>query len=1108
MKNKKKSYFKKAAIIVASFFAVFLTGLSFLTSQAPVSYAAGTISNQIGNFNGSGSWSDSGNWTYSNGTLNGSITASSSTSCGKTTYTAQETTFTLSNNASGATEGNLSFSYTLTLNSGSCKINGTAKTASGSYSGQLAAGGSITIYLKSSATANPASISITNIELSQEHDIVVTLKMPNDSSAGSYTYKIGTANAVNVTSETTVTIKSTQSIVFTANPASGKKLYYWLFNNTSKESYYTKSITVLKTDSYSISPFFTENLPEWKVGSMTSSTVYSSLSQAITAVSSASTKKIFLYRDGELRTGNYTIPSGVSLIIPCDSSGSAYTDSSIPCDNSARIAPTPYLSLTMKSGANITLSNNSYLYVPSSRMSAVGQNSGSWNGTPCGPYGLINMESGSTITANSGSTIYCFGFIAGEGHVDMKSGSTIWEMFQLRCWRGGTCATKSVWDNNRIFQMSQYYVQNVEAYLTIEKGATEKVRTAVNASSSAYTASTEFIGSAGMFRITKGSITKKFDGPTDRLILTVNDDSEVSISELKLSISLGFLIGTVSLNTSNFVLPINSNITISVNSGSLINVASGQDMALLPGSKLLIEEGADITIDSKVYVYDKSEWANYAISDNQLSVVGYSVANGSTTKRTAASLTDAEIDINGLLTINKTGALYTTNSGANIHSSTKSGVINYVSAAGTETATYQCTVSGSDPTLVPIPITSAKLRNDNSTTATRAARNDAGNTVDADGNETNVIEDIAWEVGVEYVSTTGVPANYHFQIKNERYELTNDETYNDKKYSCWMTLSGVALKNTIEYYSDDTYETRLFATSYVYDATNPLVYTFKTGAELGLTKTVIGWYGTDNKMYIPGQGYALEYVSKIKFYPQYAGWVKSSTDYYFYFTATEYATGLYRLGFDEGKVINNQTINDGEICYFSSTGLFMQSFSGVFKYDTNEFAKGDNNYYFISSGIVDSTQGVKSAFDSSYSVFRYYYVDSDGFVAINKRVYVSSTHAHTNVPEGWYMTNSLGELQIHGVPTSITSDIAKDENDLTCYNYGLFELSGHLYYALYDGSIAKNTSVYITKTNGYSYQFSGEDRVTITAGLYFFDSEGRMYSSDFRLINAGVSNNA
>jgi hypothetical protein len=319
------------------------------------------------------------------------------------------------------------------------------------------------------------------------------------------------------------------------------------------------------------------------------------------------------------------------------------------------------------------------------------------------------MQSGSSIDVQSGGKMYVYGYVSGSGNVYARSGSEIWECFQVRSWRGGTCISSMAGNSQKVFPLNQYYVQNIEAPLTLYAGATEKVFAAVNASNQQIGASATFVGNGGMFEIINESVTKQYIGNTDRLELSVNGD--FNINRMALRITGLPLIGTLDLNTADYVLPIQSNITIKVNSHK---TTIGQDVAFLPGSEVIIANGADLTIanGNKAYVYDKDQWGAYAAAGLQLVVVGYSTVNGTTAKRNTNQLVDVKIDVNGTLTVE--GQLYTTESGAAIVSSAGTGKVVLQAAPVTGANTYMATVSSSTPTYVSIPITPAKLQNANS----------------------------------------------------------------------------------------------------------------------------------------------------------------------------------------------------------------------------------------------------------------------------------------------------------------------------------------------------------------------------------------------------------
>ena len=131
-------------------------------------------------------------------------------------------------------------------------------------------------------------------------------------------------------------------------------------------------------------------------------------------------------------------------------------------------------------------------------------------------------------------------------------------MFQFADFRGGTQTTGI---KNGIFPLSQYYVQNIEVPMTIHCGAQEYAYTTIYMESADYASSVNFIADSGaMFNLSSGYVIKKYDGETDRLIIDAYGDMTVSPIEMS--------IGRISMNSKDYVLPINSNITVNVHSGS------------------------------------------------------------------------------------------------------------------------------------------------------------------------------------------------------------------------------------------------------------------------------------------------------------------------------------------------------------------------------------------------------------------------------------------------------------------------------------------------------------------------------------------------------------
>lgn len=403
----------------------------------------------------------------------------------------------------------------------------------------------------------------------------------------------------------------------------------------------------------------------------------------------------------------YILPAGVTLVLPYSTSTTVHTTAPA-YGYTARVTPSPFRTLTVPNGVKITVNGSVSV---DSYVCAYGQ-SNQGNGTPSGPHGKIVMKSGSEMTFNSGANLYCWGYINGDGNIYMKSGAKVYELFQFCDWRGGW-GTNAINENSqRVFPMSQYYVQNVEAPMRIYKGATEYVWSVVNMNSSTYPVSAlEFIGANGMFTLTGGSsdyVTKRFHANVDQLEIAAHGD--MSLNNLTVKVAGLPVIGTITMNSSDYVLPIN-NMNIVVETGTT-SIASSQTygIAFLPSSKLTVNEGATFSVNAPVYFYDAEDWGGYVGASNlKLVVSGYSTANGTTTMRTADNLKDAELNVNGTVTVGN--KLYTTEHGAHITSSAGTGVINFTTACATGTATtYQGTQSGSS-TSTKITYTSITVNN-------------------------------------------------------------------------------------------------------------------------------------------------------------------------------------------------------------------------------------------------------------------------------------------------------------------------------------------------------------------------------------------------------------
>ena len=654
-----------ALLLVALTIMAFLPSVTLPSAAATSGTVAGLSDENIG-LSFTGAAEDA--WSATGTTITGSVVSAGGT-CSDTSY---DSTLTIKNNKD--TKATLSFNYAIEQNSGTITVDGSAVTTNGSFSKELAAGGEVKVYIKSGSTT-ATKITMTNVVLVSDVTATTTF-VPAEN--GTYTVD-GTV----VTEEYSNKQSSMTAYQVVATPAEGYQFLGW-YNLTTGKCIATAASTALniESDCTITAKFAIKTVALFETGGQR----FADLNEAVAYAQANKQSKITLATDGSI-SGTYTIPSGITLLIPFDAAGTLYTDS--PAAIRTTPASKAFRTLTMSEGTSITVNGAISL---GGRYFAAG---GGQQGRPVGDYGYIKMADNSSITVKNGGNLYAWGFISGSGSVLAESGATVYEFYQIADFRGGSASSNM---HHNVFPFSQYFVQNIEVPLTLNAGANEKVFSGVYAMSTTYTTSINFIGNNGMFKVTSGSFTKDYDEKTDRLLLTVNGKAELNTLSLKLA--------GMSVDSASYVLPITNNISINIQSGK---VTINQDTALLAGVEVSIAEGADLTVSNgkNVYVYDGDEWNsdNFVWGPCKFKSVAY--APGKAYTRTNADLKDAKVDVNGSLTA--IGAIYTTKGGADICSSNGTGKYVQNGKLGTETATYQYNANGNNA--VTIPITSARLHN-------------------------------------------------------------------------------------------------------------------------------------------------------------------------------------------------------------------------------------------------------------------------------------------------------------------------------------------------------------------------------------------------------------
>lgn len=1050
--RKFKSKFSKIALS----FSLLLGALAGAVGVSSAGYAAsGTAISGWDIAGCSTSTSGDASWTYDkNGNFSGTVT-------GKTFLGDWKQSGKLIITNTSFEKANVSFEYfvTMTGSDGSFSIDGNSSSKSGVVNRDLPLNNTVEMSITGKGKKGTTTVNVTNFKLIDKSKI------------SQVTFSSDTNGTISVTQNSN-TIELDKKLEFAsgtqfdlkATPGNGYYFLGWKVNNIfiSVDSDWS---FVSPVGTSVISPVFsTKKLGVFSVGGA----LFSDLNEAVSAATNASNKNVVVYKDGMVPNGQYSITSGVTLVIPMDDAGTKITFDNLQTytkDSIAGNKNTLFRKLTLEAGCSIQVESGGAISVCSEMYAGTG---GGPAAIPKGPYGQIDMVEGSQISLNSGANLYCWGFITGAGKVIANDGSHVYEMFQIGNWRGGTATSNIVSDSGKkVFPFNQYYIQNIEAPLYMYKGATETCAAAVSvktvfgdgglASNKVYLGHLVFIssGSEGMFRLTDGYLIKQYHGDTDRLSIDVYGSGTFSSVDVKLN---------VTVSSGKFVLPIASNIDIGIRSQSTTKkseITMNQDFAFLPGSKLTLGENSVLNVyqGTSIYLYNGTigdgQWGQYASAGNSFNSVSF--APTKKYSRTEKDLKNATFDINGDLKFLSSGSTnsygYMTTAGVSVISSKGTGTVQFAQlASATKTYQYNQTQNPDtkkDTGFVGIDVVQLTLQNGDGSFY-EPVSSDANNTIlyyedkwmPKASQPTNITVTFVNSFGETYVETG---------FKSNLFIFPSETTV---KNAGWSHYSPIFLwKNT------------------------------STG-ELFEPQTRVTNPNFDGKTFEAFMG----------------GWITNqiTNKTYFYEAKNNFGrvTGLYRTTSQDG--------NSVETYYFDSKGVF-NSTGGhiVFK------NAADGETYLIEDGVVKYNFGLYRKYDPTQSnVLEYYYFGESGYA------YKSGTYHLSSDKLNGYFTEGSFTFDSNGVLTSFISDTSFSVGEGGSLANSIFTLDGvkagvglftlandnHVYYAKDDGSIAKNETVYVSKTNGIK-DSSGND---IAEGLYWFDGSGYMFDASYQTMQKGA----
>ena len=424
----------------------------------------------------------------------------------------------------------------------------------------------------------------------------------------------------------------------------------------------------VQTKTFTVYP--ADGLATFKVGT-TGSTFTDDLAEALSQASKLSSNKyVFVARDGVVLPGTYNIPSGVTLVVPYEST---YQTANITQPKEVANSTFPieaYRTLTLVDGVTINVSGA----IAVCAQVQSGDASHNPSGFPVGPVGVIDMSTGGEINVKSGGFLYAWGFIKGEGYLDgnntthvgsvtAESGSTIWECFGMGDWNGGsfTYAAGMNSKSYKIFPFQSYYVQNIEVPLHMKYGAEEKLFASCYANSNTNNLTITFISygnKTALFLVTENSATsevvKRYDPTTDHMVVDLVGNSKLGALEISI---------LVTVSSKDYDLPLVNNMHIRLID---CNLSLTSPVKMFPGSVFEVTKGSKLTVSTNVYVIDHDDWGKvvnkhyFGVTPKILTPhvnLGDNIDEN--------TLADAKIIVDGDVVISS-GGIFTSAAGANV----------------------------------------------------------------------------------------------------------------------------------------------------------------------------------------------------------------------------------------------------------------------------------------------------------------------------------------------------------------------------------------------------------------------------------------------------------
>ena len=289
--------------------------------------------------------------------------------------------------------------------------------------------------------------------------------------------------------------------------------------------------------------------------------------------------------------GHYTVKAGVTLLVPFDANYSTSPKEIIRGTNAKET--NAYVTLTVSGDIQINVFGK--LMVNAKRTSSGAKTSTVYQ------YGMMEVQEGATIQIENGATLEAIGYIYGKGNIVAKSGSKVYETFNMYGWKGGTISLNI---KNEVFPLNQYTLNSLIVKTRFEAGSDYQARACITVGKEIFgifigkdffaEASFASVNDTSFIQLTSGYFEKYVDETTGDVHFDLH--GTVAFNNLEVSLS------TYSISTEGVQVPIPGHFKINI-AEETTTISSGVQLKLLPGAEVSVGAGAKLVVQGSLYSY-------------------------------------------------------------------------------------------------------------------------------------------------------------------------------------------------------------------------------------------------------------------------------------------------------------------------------------------------------------------------------------------------------------------------------------------------------------------------------------------------------------------------